>query len=176
MNKTYLCFLVIVLPVLVMHAGCATQPAGYNSNVRPDITIHGTTQKEVVNALVANSMSRGFQVVNATDYSVTTETRNTNLATALFFGSRYDSQPAVRVHYNVAQTSPELVRVNATAAIVTNPGSAFERITDVTNTQAANLLSILNSVRQSTGKEGVQIQQKNIGRGDSGSIWGKATY
>ena len=52
-----------------------------------------------------------------------------NLAAVAFLGSRYDSTPNNRASFYITP-SPPVTRIVADFAIITNPGSSFERRTD----------------------------------------------
>lgn len=51
-----------------------------------------------------------------------------NVFAAALLGSRYDRTPAARVTYTIIETESS-TRIVASLAAITNPGSAFERVT-----------------------------------------------
>lgn len=58
----------------------------------------------------------------------------TNILASALLGSRYDSQPNARITYMFSKFSSS-IRVVADMAVITNPGSAFERRTPFNNNQ-----------------------------------------
>jgi len=69
----------------------------------------------------------GFRITKDTSYELTFDKPVENIAVAVLMGSKYDSQPNARVSYTFAQVN-DTTRVVADVAIITNPGSAFERL------------------------------------------------
>ena len=117
--------------LLVGCAAPARQPLSTPSG-RPEVTIQGASKKQVADAIVAGALEHGTQVKSVSDYGVVLARRaDGNLAAALLYGSRYDSTPELRLHLNMVDVTSG-VRVFGRAEMVTNPGSAFERINDVT--------------------------------------------
>jgi len=54
----------------------------------------------------------------------------------MFFGSEYDAIPETRITINIVEYEDiKQLRLIATLEVVTNPGSAFERTTDFTNSE-----------------------------------------
>ena len=74
-------------------------------------------------------LDRGYIVTRESDYLVTFDKRIENVLAAALLGSRYDSTPNARVTYTIAKLQGR-IRVIADLAVVTNPGSAFERLTN----------------------------------------------
>lgn len=70
----------------------------------------------------------------------------------MFLGSQYDATPNARITYNLIKTKGA-VRVIADCAVITNPGSGFERKTDAnTNGETANVQGWLNSIKNDLEK------------------------
>ena len=85
-------------------------------------------------------MSEGFTIDTVNDYQVVaSKVITNNLAASLFFGSRYNINPAERVVFRFIE-SYNSVRILAESWIVTNPGSAFEKITEFNDKSLKNFL------------------------------------
>ena len=86
-------------------------------------------------AFVPKFLARGYDIKSDSDYQIVFEKKSNGLAAGILFGSRYDSTPAARITTTIVGSSP--TTVTGKASIVTNPGSAFERVTDVSNNPEA---------------------------------------
>lgn len=95
---------------------------------KPEKTFKGLTKKQVTDAIVASALSKGSQVKSVNEYMVVLARRADSTAAQLLFGSRYDSVPEARVTLNLVDI-PGGVQVYGRGDMVTNPGSAYERIT-----------------------------------------------
>ena len=124
-------------PLVLVLAACAPVQRLQTPSGRPEITISGATKKQVLDLLVAEMLASGAQIKQVNEYGAVFGKRDDSFAGALLFGSRYDSTPEMRITFNVVET-PGATRVFCNAAMVTNPGSAFERVTDVTGGKTAN--------------------------------------
>lgn len=126
-----------VCSVVFLLVGCAAVQPLHTPSGRPEVTISGATKKEVLDLVVSEMLASGAQVKQVNEYGAVFGKRDDSLTGALLFGSRYDSTPEMRITFNVAETSGS-VRVFCNVAMVTNPGSAFERVTDVTGGKTAS--------------------------------------
>jgi len=127
----------LTIVVSFILAGCATVPPLNTPSQRPEVTITGASKKEILDTLVAEMLSRGAQVKRIDEYSAVFGIRDDSFTGALLFGSRYDSTPEARVTFNLVETGNG-IRVFGNSAMVTNPGSAFERVTDMTGGKLAH--------------------------------------
>lgn len=123
--------------VYVSLTGCVTVPPLQTPSQRPEVTIPGVTKKEVIDVLVSEMVASGAQVRQTNDYTAVFSKRDTSLGGALVYGSKYDSFPETRLTFNFVDTSGG-IRVFCNAAMITNPGSAFERVNDVTGGKTAH--------------------------------------
>jgi hypothetical protein len=104
---------------------------------RPEVTIYDITKKKVVDAIVNASLEKGAQIKQINEYSVIIGIRDKSFLSSLLYGSRYDSTPEIRASFNLVEIANG-IRVFCNATMVTNPGSAFERISDVTTGKNAH--------------------------------------
>lgn len=96
----------------------------------PEIVMPNTTVSAVKSELVLRMTSDGYRITRDSDYELAFD-KPAQGAAALLMGSRYDPVPYVRVSYAFAPTA-DAVRVSANTAIITNPGSSFERRAETT--------------------------------------------
>lgn len=81
-------------------------------------------------------LNRGFDLRKDTNYQLVFERPITDIFTAALFGSQYDHTSNARITDTLA-ASPESVRVIVDLAVITNPGSAFERRTPANHSRDA---------------------------------------
>ncbi len=124
------CFVVFLL------AGCVPLQPLQTPSGRPEVTISGVTKKQVLDLLVTEMLANGVQVKQVNEYGAVFGKPDDSFTGALLFGSRYDSTPEMRLTFNVVELS-DAIRVFCNAAMVTNPGSAFERVRDLTGGRTA---------------------------------------
>ncbi|MFN3827809.1 MAG: hypothetical protein ACK4NR_09325 [Micavibrio sp.] len=137
-------FTVIMSVVL---AGCATPIQHNTPSGKVEVTIKGTSKSTVKDRITDSMINRGYSVTKSDDTVISFDRPVDSPMAAVFFGSRYDSTPNARVAYNIIQTKGA-VRVVADCSIVTNPGSAFEKKTNMNNNAAtADIQSWLNEIK-----------------------------
>ena len=102
---------------------------------RPEVTIKNATKKDVTDALVSQMASQGFTIKSVSDYNVVFSKALDSFSAQLLFGSQYDVTPEHRPSFMVVETG-DAVRIVLTNLIITNPGSAFERVTDASTGKA----------------------------------------
>ncbi|RWM26883.1 hypothetical protein [Mesorhizobium sp.] len=77
-------------------------------------------------------LGRGFQIVRDSDLQLVMDRpAKDNFGAQLVFGSQWNVVPNSRISMTFLGDNP--TQVNAQLAIVTNPGSGFEQVTDLTN-------------------------------------------
>ena len=118
----------------------------------PEVQIEGVTKKQVADKVVDAVMSKGMVIRKTDEYSVVAGKPAEDMAARMFFGSRYDSTPEYRVSFNMVERA-QAVRVFARTAIVTNPGSAFERVVDMTDSQKHELQKMLTDLQARLSEE-----------------------
>lgn len=111
-------------------ASCGTPVRQDTASGRPEVTVHHVASDRVKGALVSGMLNRGYRITKDSQFEIAFDRPVDNLAVAVLMGSKYDAQPNARVSYQIAQLGDD-VRVVADMAIITNPGSAFERRMDV---------------------------------------------
>jgi len=116
--------------------GCASQPPLATPTGKPEATYGSASASAVKSAIVSGMINKGFRITRDSAYELSFDKPTENIAAQLLLGSRYDSQPNTRATFTIAEVGPD-VRVVADLAIITNPGSGFERRTDVTQGASA---------------------------------------
>lgn len=127
-------------------AGCATPPPPLRTpSGNPEVTIQAVSKKQVLDRIVNGTVSKGMQIKSVTEYGVVVTKRMTDFASTFVYGSRYDGVPEVRLAFTVIE-SGGAVKVLARAEMVTNPGSAYERASDVTQREGSFLQTELEQL------------------------------
>lgn len=131
----------------VFMSGCATPVIHNTPSGRPEVTINRTTRNEVGAQLTNEMLNRGYNITKQTDYMLAFDRPVDNIFAAALLGSRYDSTPNARITYTLTDMNNE-TRVVADIKIVTNPGSAFERLTNLTHGQdSIKIQELLNQIK-----------------------------
>ncbi|MGE0388449.1 MAG: hypothetical protein AB7Q97_27305 [Gammaproteobacteria bacterium] len=142
--------LVGVAAVALVFTGCAMEPPkspAFVATPRAQFFIAGVTKKQAIDEIVAGKLSRGMTIREVNDYGVTVAAPiNNSILASIIYGSSYDRTPEARIHYNVVDHE-DGVRIYSRAEMVTNPGSGFERSTDVTASIARELQQELWDLR-----------------------------
>jgi hypothetical protein len=118
-----------IVALCAMVAGCQTAQALATASGKPEVTIRAKAGA-VKARLLSLAMDRRFSVTKDTEYLLQLDKPTENLGAAILLGSRYDSTPSERFVFTIAPIG-DSVRVEASSMFVTNPVSAFKRITPV---------------------------------------------
>ncbi|MDD3143016.1 MAG: PDZ domain-containing protein [Candidatus Cloacimonetes bacterium] len=157
----------LVIPLMLL-SSCASNYAVDSPTGRAEVIINGVPKKDISDTIVNNMLSRGFTLQKLNDYQLIFGIKETDLGLMLLAGSHYDSVPEWRYTYNLVDFAGG-IRILTNIWLVTNPGSAFEKITDVsTNSKSAqNMHTELNQLKtllensaviKSRGKIGIMTQ------------------
>ena len=148
--------------LLSLVLGCAHMRPLSTPSGKPEVTIKNSTKKEVVDAIVNMMVGSGFEIKDISDYHAVFGKLSRSLGDALLYGSNYDATPEYRVKYSFTETG-DGIRVLAAVSVITNPGSAFERVTDRTRGKDAHdMQSMLERFKASMelskrGKIGIMV-------------------
>ena len=138
----------VVVAVWLVTACTAPEQKLKTASGNPEIVIAGVTQKQVIDQIVAIKLQKGMQIRSVNDYGVTVSKRiGESFMASLVYGSSYDSNPEARITYNVVEDG-DAVRVYSRTEIITNPGSGFEKSTDVTANLAGQMQDELRKLQQ----------------------------
>lgn len=146
-RKKFLRFTTVLVMVVGL-CGCATVQLGTPSG-KPEVTIPNVTQKQVVDALVNQMIAGGYQVQSMNNYRAVFGKKDNSLASSLLLGSKWNTTPEYRIIYNFVVTNEGVRIIITNIEGVTNPGTGFERITDLNQGKVAqswqNMLEQLKS-------------------------------
>jgi len=118
--------------LLLAFLRCATAPGPRVQlpTGHPEVDIRGVDKKIVIDSLANGYSASGFTIKTVNDYSLVVEKADPSLTSSILFGSRLSGTPNVRVIFNVAEAGA-MTHVGAQVQMVTNPGSGFENLTDI---------------------------------------------
>lgn len=138
---------IIPLLALIFLSACAT-PAQHNTpSKKVEVTIHGVQKTAVKDRLTSDMVNRGYLMTKSDDSLIAFDRAVDNFMVNALLSSRYDSTTNARVTYNLIQLDKD-VRVIADCAVITNPGSAFEKRTDMNgNPDTYKIQAMLDSLK-----------------------------
>jgi len=116
--------------------GCATTQTLKTPSGKPEFTFYKVQRKELANAILNRMITKGYSVKQVTDYTIVMRKAETGILTGALFGSRYDSTPERRITFTFVEVDSG-IRTIIADQIVTNPGSAFEKITEMDGGKAS---------------------------------------
>ncbi|WP_147282493.1 hypothetical protein [Microvirga subterranea] len=127
-------------------SGCQTVQHQTASG-RPEITV-ARPAADVKSAWAGYLVNRGYTITKDTDLQVVGEIVPNNAMAHMFFGSRYDGVPKARLTATYLSIGGG-TRMVVDPAIVTNPGSAFERVTPLNNhPDTAGIQQTMNDLKE----------------------------
>lgn len=139
---------VFLLTITFVLGSCATLVKHNTPSGRPEVVISGKVGKQVQSEIMNLMLNNRYNVKSSTDNLLVFERPIENVLTAVLLGSKYDSTPAARITFNIIEMA-DSTRVVASFTAVTNPGSAFERITPMNNhADTANYQMRLNEIKE----------------------------
>jgi hypothetical protein len=142
-------FQIAVLAAALILGGCGTPVTHATGSGKVEVGINGATPEIVKPGLVNKMVNYGYRITKDTPYEIAFDRPTDNLAASILLGSKYDAQPNARVSYFITATPPT-VRVVADIAIITNPGSSFERRTEMNNSQdSVQVQALLDDLKMS---------------------------
>lgn len=118
--------LVLVVSLSFFLVSCAAPITHNTPSNRPEVAIDSTDAGKVKSFLVSAMLNHGYNITRESDFRIVFDRPVQNALAAALLGSRYDSTPNARVTFSVVP-SGNTIRVIADLAVITNPGSAFER-------------------------------------------------
>ncbi|MBI4243110.1 MAG: hypothetical protein HY606_03380 [Planctomycetes bacterium] len=148
MRKKRIFFLISII-ISFFTVSCATTIQHLSTPTgKPEVTISNVSKKAIVDRLTNIMIDRGYNVKEITEYKAAYSKRMESVSAAIWYGSKYDSTPEARITFDTVETQAN-IRIVATLQMVTNPGSAFERTTDLSkNTpDAHNFQDILSNLK-----------------------------
>lgn len=90
-----------------------------------------STKIETKDAIVSIFLSEGYWISKDSEYILAFDRPANDFMLKFLFGSKFNGTPNGRIVFTITGNKP--TSVNARIQIVTNPGSGFENITDLTD-------------------------------------------
>lgn len=118
----------LVLLAGLLIGGCAAQVKHNTPSGKPEVTIGGKVGASARAIISGAMLDGGYNMRAGTDALLIFDKKTSGIMASMLFGSGYDSVPSERITYTVLE-GDRYTRIVASMAMVTNPGSAFERIT-----------------------------------------------
>ncbi len=119
-----------------MLAGCAAPAKLNTASGRPERTFNASADA-VRATLVSHLVNRGYQVTKESQSLVIAEKRAESVMAQVLLGTAYDANVNARASFTIIPQG-STTRVVGDLALVSNPGSAFERVTVITNADELN--------------------------------------
>lgn len=134
----------IFLAVALLLSGCATPAQHQTASGKPEATMAAAPDR-IKPLLIRDMTNQGWRMAKETQYDMTFEKPLEGPASILL-ASRYDPTPIGRISFSIFPQG-NTTRVVADLAGVSNPGSAYERRTEMNNnrdaTKVQDLLDII---------------------------------
>jgi hypothetical protein len=127
---------------------CETGPPLKTASDRPEAFIPGVSPKRAQAAIIDRAMARGWTLEKQTENSVAVTKPTDNMMASVLLGSAYDPNVIDRVRFTTIELNGG-TKVYVTEELVTNHGSAFERVTPLQNNKNFNgLQSMLENLKR----------------------------
>lgn len=109
--------------------GCQSTPQKPLEPV--DFTVHASKLK-TKEAIISTFIQRNYRIVTDSEFQLVLDRpANDNMMAMVLLGSDFNRVPNARVTFTITGDNP--TQANARLEVVTNPGSGFERVMDVSN-------------------------------------------
>lgn len=153
-------FAFLTMGTLVLSlTACGTPVQHMTASGKVEEVFQGTPD-QIKGPLVGMMSSNGFNMSKDTPYMLAFDKPSDNIVANVLLGSRYDAVPNARVSFAFAPMGVT-TRVIADVSIVTNPGSAFERITPANNNESTGKLQgWLDDLAYQTSPKGQDFTRK----------------
>jgi len=142
---------IVIVAALILLSGCAATSTWHTlvaPSQSPEVTIMGTTKKEVSNTIVATMLDSGALIRQITEHSAIFGKPDDSSTARQIFGAQLHGAPEARVTFNFADV-PGGVQVFSSVVMVSNPGSGTETVTDFTNSHMRlQLQGMLEQLRE----------------------------
>ena len=119
----------LVVAALMIFSACAPQYWSVPPPEVREVTINAS-KEDVVGRLTEEMVAAGFTLARSDSTALVFEKRDYRVLTARVGGEYWDPFPLWRVRFDISDTAHG-TRVVGKAQVVTNPGTKYERITDM---------------------------------------------
>lgn len=132
-KKVIICLLLLVVLFLV---GCSNKKYQFNTlSGKPEAIIAGVEKSKVINRLNNEMLKQDYIIEKTSEYKIVYEKDVKDLLTSAVYGSDFNSTPRYRIIMNIIEYKSK-IRIISTLQIVTNPGSAYKSIEDITHSKS----------------------------------------
>jgi len=150
MKHTLTCCAILSLASLLV--GCETTTTHNTPSGRPEVTVSNAQAPDLIAQFTNELINRGYTIADTSPQQTTFEKPATTLAAQIAYGSTYNPTPNARITLDQVQLS-DTTRILLSFSIVTNPGSAHERITALNNSpETVQYQELLNQLTISTAR------------------------
>lgn len=137
----------IILVLAALLSSCATPVQHNTASGKPEVNIRGQVAKQAKGKLINQMINKGYNIKSESNSLVVFEKAMENFMAGVLLGSRYDTTPNARISATIVENST-CTRIILNFAAVTNPGSAFEKVTQMNQVKDTMLYQdILNQIK-----------------------------
>lgn len=139
----------VILAALLLPALAACQSTAARTSTasgRPEVTISGKPLPAIKGALLSRMLDNGYRVTRDDASTLTVEKEASGVLAPLLLSTPAGGSPNVRIVYTFAEIG-WATRVVADMAIISNPGTTFEKRIDMSqSSEAPKVQGYLDSV------------------------------
>ena len=130
--------------------GCGSPQVKHSTpSGKPEVIIMGADVDIIASEIINRMINFGYGVTKTDNRMLVFEKPIKSFMGGFLYGSQYDSQPNARISYTLNHYKNE-TRVVASCDVVTNPGSSFERISNLDSSpETIKLQDMLNEIKAS---------------------------
>jgi hypothetical protein len=133
---------IFIIFVALFLAGCATQTYVLPATVSIQTT---ASPSQIKSAIIQVYTGNGWRLERETDHLITFTVENNSAAAQFLYSSQYDSHVINRETVTI-MNAPDSVSLSANQELVTNYGSAFERIQSINSPKAQGRLNQISTM------------------------------
>jgi hypothetical protein len=123
----------ILIALCFLLAGCASNQIQHNTpSKKVEATFFNADESVICGMITEKMIDKGYFVKNSGNKLLVFDRPIEGVLAGMVYGSRYDSTPNSRVSYSI-NTYDGKTRVVVSFAVITNPGSGYEKTTPFDN-------------------------------------------
>lgn len=162
--------------IVSIMTSCQTAEPIKATSKPPEVTIENATRKQIIDIISGEMRDGGFKILSVNDSKLLVGRKSGAALIASVYGSSFTGMAEERIAYNVIDVGNS-VKVSADIGIVANPGTSFEKITNLNDTKyASSMQASLESLKHSVqAAKQAPIQKENIPAATQGKSISPAT-
>lgn len=137
---------ILLIGLMLVMAGCATIPPLQTATGKPEITILNSTKKEIINYLTNKMINKNYEIKKINDYVAVYGKPSESESLNFLYGTDQYRTPEYRVSFNFVDKEAK-IRIIAMLQVVSNPGSAFEKIHNIGGVNAHDYQQMLEKMK-----------------------------